>query len=606
MPNYYQLTPQDKSSSVYLNQTVDTSRDFYVAFDYSCYGSTVSGNHGFCLSLVDCGVPFIEPGTPDAGYSVPGSKEIGPGYALGATKAFIQTSFLPFPIPVDRNYPGIKKSALAIGFDIAGNFGSNSVAPSMNGYNVPLANSIAVRSGEDNGFNLLYRTENLSGSAFSSPFTLYRQSATAVDYRTFRAKITDLGKRVILDHRFGDGDRYKNILNLELPYYLPPTVYPVLSFNSNILDTKFQVKNFHINAFLASPTPTPTITPTITPTPSITPTITPTPSITPTITPTPSITPTITPTHTVTPTRTVTPTITPTNTPTITFTPTITPTITPTATITPTVTRTPTNTPTVTVTPSVTPTETVTPTITPTVTKTPTNTPTMTVTPTITPTITPTETVTPSVTPTISITPTITPTVTITPTITPTISITPTRTPTTTVTPTTTPNVFAFSSLQTGLIINDNTYATPYPMTFNVTGVATPVTRIAITLSAFDHTYPSDVAMLLVSPAGSACIVAGRIQGDIPATFVDVELDGISPNGPWDGYSAGYYQTNTSDSYFDFALINGCPEGPYETSFNIFNNIPAVDVNGTWKLYIQDFASADAGTLHSARLYIYF
>ena len=566
MPNYYQLTPQDKSSAVYLNQTVDTSRDFYVAFDYSCYGSTVSGNHGFCLSLVDCGTPLVEPGTPDAGYSVPGSKEIGPGYALGATKAYIQTTFIPFPVPVDRNYPGIKKSALAIGFDITGNFGSNSVAPSMNGYNIPLANSIAVRSGEDNGFNLLYRTENLSGSAFASPFALYRQSVTAVDYRTFRAKITDLGKRVILDYRFNDGDKYKNILNLELPYYLPPTVYPVLSFNSNVLDTKFQVKNFHINAFLSTPTPTPSITPTITPTPSITPTITQTPSITPTITQTPSITPTITPTNTVTPTHTVTPTATPT----------ITPTITPTVTITPTTTVTPTVTPTVTVTP------------------------------TITPTITPTTTVTPTTTPTISITPTITPTTTITPTITPTISITPTITPTVTVTPTTTPNVFAFSSLQTGLIINDNTYATPYPMTFNVSGIATPATRIAISLSAFDHTYPSDVAMLLVSPAGSACIVAGRIQGDTAATFVDVVLDGISPNGPWDGYSAGQYQTNSSDTYFDFTLINGCPEGPYETSFSIFNNTPSIDVNGTWKLYIQDFASADVGTLHSAKLYIYF
>ena len=149
-------------------------------------------------------------------------------------------------------------------------------------------------------------------------------------------------------------------------------------------------------------------------------------------------------------------------------------------------------------------------------------------------------------------------------------------------------------SQQTGLVINDNTYATPYPMTFNVTGIATNITRIAITLSAYEHPYPSDVAMLLVSPAGSACVVAGRIpqpsDPPIPANFVDVELDAISPNGPWDGYSTGYYQTNTSDNYFDFALINGCPQGPYETSFNIFNNIPAVDVNGTWKLYIQDFA----------------
>ena len=67
-----------------------------------------------------------------------------------------------------------------------------------------------------------------------------------------------------------------------------------------------------------TPTPTPSITPSVTPTMSLTPSFTPTPSITPSFTPTPSITPSITPTQTVTPSHTPTQTITPTvtNTPT--------------------------------------------------------------------------------------------------------------------------------------------------------------------------------------------------------------------------------------------------------------------------------------------------
>lgn len=73
-----------------------------------------------------------------------------------------------------------------------------------------------------------------------------------------------------------------------------------------------------------TPTPTPSVTPTVTPTN----TITPTPSVTPTntITPTPSVTPTVTSTSSVTPTPTVTPTpsVTPTNTSTVTPTPTVT------------------------------------------------------------------------------------------------------------------------------------------------------------------------------------------------------------------------------------------------------------------------------------------
>jgi hypothetical protein len=123
----------------------------------------------------------------------------------------------------------------------------------------------------------------------------------------------------------------------------------------------------------ACPTPTPTLTPTITPTPSLTVT----PTITPTVTESPTPTLTVTPTYTETPTQTPTETPTPTVTETPTETPTPTVTETPTGTPTPTVTETPTGTPTPTVTetPTGTPTPTVTETPTETPTPTPTNTP---------------------------------------------------------------------------------------------------------------------------------------------------------------------------------------------------------------------------------------
>ena len=123
------------------------------------------------------------------------------------------------------------------------------------------------------------------------------------------------------------------------------------------------------------PTPTPSVTS------SVTPTNTPTPSVTS------SVTPTNTPTQTKTPTNTPTQTKTPTNTPTKTLTNTPTNTPTKTSTVTPTQTKTPTNTPTNTSTP----TNTGTPAITSTKTPTPTNTKT--------PSITPTNTPTPSITP---------------------------------------------------------------------------------------------------------------------------------------------------------------------------------------------------------------
>jgi len=141
-------------------------------------------------------------------------------------------------------------------------------------------------------------------------------------------------------------------------------------------------------------------------------------SATPTVTPSP--TPTLTPTISETPTQTPTPTIT--------ETPTVTPTATLTETPTPTATLTPTPTITESLTPTVTPTETPTPTVTPS--------PTQSETPTQTPTNTPTQTPTETPTPTISETPTLTPTPTISETPTQTPTETPTNTPTTTPTPT--------------------------------------------------------------------------------------------------------------------------------------------------------------------------
>ena len=130
--------------------------------------------------------------------------------------------------------------------------------------------------------------------------------------------------------------------------------------------------------FLATPTPTTTITttPTNTLTPTTTPTLTATPTNTLTATQTSTTTLTATPTLSITATPTATPNQTPTSTGTPTPTKTLTATPTTTKTLTPTRTQTPTNSPTPSITASFTPTSSTTPTITPTNTTTPTVTPT--------------------------------------------------------------------------------------------------------------------------------------------------------------------------------------------------------------------------------------
>ena len=261
---------------------------------------------------------------------------------------------------------------------------------------------------------------------------------------------------------------------------------------------------------MISPTPTATITPTVTPTHTITPTVTPTHTITPTPsitcsidqspTPTPSLTPTTT--RTITPTQTITPTVTPTETvtptPSITCSidqsPTPTPSLTPTATstITPTQTATTTVTPTQTVTPTVTPTPSITKTNTPTPSITKTNTPTPSITcspgqsPTPTPTVTPsiTTSVTPSTTCSICLSPTPTPSVTITKsvTITPTVTVTSTTTVTPSITKTQTPTPSSTVTPTITPTVTSTTTPTVTP-TSSVTPTVTPTSSVTPTIT---------------------------------------------------------------------------------------------------------------------------
>jgi len=565
----YFFTPNNKTSIVFLDKTIDTARDYIITFDYCCYGPGVSGSEGFSLFFVDNQVANIQGGG------------IGPG--LGVTALTGLSTLPPFGFPQIKKFPGVAKTNFVIGFDVSGFFGSDILFLDGNFY--PQPNTISIRSGSQDNFKLLYTTANLSSSAFSEPFNLYQQSTTGDVYKTFRIRITNLGKTVVVDHKNTSSNKFINLFSYNLPNSAPVSVFPALGFGRGPSEMFLRVKNINVNGFFLTPTPTCTVTPTNT----VTPTVTPTNSVTPTNTVTPTRTPTITPTNTVTPS--ITPTITPTNTvtPSITPTETVTPTVTPTETVTPTVT------PTETVTPTITPTETVTPTITPTTTITPTNT----VTPTRTPTITPTMTKTPTNTPTNSVTPTITPTNSVTPSITPTMTKTPTNTPTVTVSP----YVASFASNQTSITIPAAGQASVYPITFTANTTVAP-SRVILSLNNFNHSSPYDLGMLLVSPNNINCLVAGKIPFDPddpqPAVSVYVTLDGTAST-PWNAYSSGTFDTNY-DPTKTFPFTSPAPAGPYNNTLDVFNGITAGNATGTWRLYIFDFTSGDTGSLASATL----
>jgi len=369
-----------------------------------------------------------------------------------------------------------------------------------------------------------------------------------------------------------------------------------IKIGSNVVETLYQtysrwyslpVNGLHEGDFrlgvYPTPTPTATLTPTLSPTPTQSPTLTPTLSPTPTQSPTVTQTPTLTPTVTLSPTLTPTVTLSPTSSPTVTLTPTLTPTVTQSPTLIPTVTLSPTSSPTVTQTPTLTPTVTQSPTLTPTVTLSPTSSPTVTQTPTLTPTITLSPTLTPTSTqsptqsptssptwtatlsptlmPTFTWSPTLSPTVTSSPTLFPTQSPTgtPTLTPTVTRTPTLNPTATVSPTASPTLTLTPTFSPTRSPSptwTATLSPTLTPAATLSPTLSPTASPVPTASPTATTPPTLTPTAEPTVMATDIPtATMVPTAT--VIPC-VHNGDANGDGQVTPGDAQLAFSLYLAC------------------------------------------------
>ena len=87
----------------------------------------------------------------------------------------------------------------------------------------------------------------------------------------------------------------------------------------------------------------------------------------------------------------------------------------------------------------------------------------------------------------------------------------------------------------------------PFPITFNVSGVVLPITRIEVRISGYTHGDVSDVGMILRAPTGpdtDSAVLLGRYDGTpISANNTNVTLTNYS-SPEWDGTSSGTYGSN--------------------------------------------------------------
>jgi len=149
------------------------------------------------------------------------------------------------------------------------------------------------------------------------------------------------------------------------------------------------------------------------------------------------------------------------------------------------------------------------------------------------------------------------------------------------------------------IVINDNSPATPYPSSISVAGLSESVSHVTVTVWGLEHTFASDISMLLVGPQGQT-VVLMNVVGDTNNTEVSVDwltFDDSAPAPlPYDcgdcPITNGNYQP-TDGATFDF-YFPPAPAGPYQFALSAFNGTVA---NGTWSLYVEDTSPGDVGMI---------
>jgi subtilisin-like proprotein convertase family protein len=149
--------------------------------------------------------------------------------------------------------------------------------------------------------------------------------------------------------------------------------------------------------------------------------------------------------------------------------------------------------------------------------------------------------------------------------------------------------------------------ASPYPSTITVTGLSGLTTDVNVSVKQFSHTFPKDVGIVLVGPGpgGQALLLqdgAGNAVdvSNVTTTFDDQAAGSLPDTAPW---SSGLYKpTNHISGPDSFpapgpgtSYGNPGPAGGGTATLN--GTYPAINPNGTWKLYVNDFVASESGSI---------
>jgi subtilisin-like proprotein convertase family protein len=136
--------------------------------------------------------------------------------------------------------------------------------------------------------------------------------------------------------------------------------------------------------------------------------------------------------------------------------------------------------------------------------------------------------------------------------------------------------------------------ATPYPSNITVSGIAGTVSKVTVTLTNMNHTFPDDVDVLLVGPTGKQIILMSDAGGSLDLVNTTVTFDDAGPSSLPDSTqitSGTYRPTN-----FGTGDVFPAP-APTGTLSTVLADFAGTNPNGTWRLFVNDDAGGDLGNV---------
>lgn len=147
--------------------------------------------------------------------------------------------------------------------------------------------------------------------------------------------------------------------------------------------------------------------------------------------------------------------------------------------------------------------------------------------------------------------------------------------------------------------------ANPYPSTITVAGLSGTITDVNVTLSGLTHTWPDDIALLLVGPSGQALVIQSDVGTGNDVAGITYTLDdqatSIMPDSGT--LTAGTFRPTSVLNDEIFPTYTGSPAAP--TTFSQSSPAGSATLNGTfgsttangvWRLYAVDAFTGDTGT----------